>query len=105
MEYVREIACLHYFVFLFLNDIEETFILNGLEGLDIDMFKLFMLLYEDDIVIFANSAEQHQESLNLLSDYWRKWKLTVNVSKTKVIVFRKGDLLPRNLVFYYNGHQ
>ena len=106
MEYVREIACLHFFFFFFFfNDIEETFILNDLEGLDIDMFKLFMLLYEDDIVIFANSAEQLQESLNLLSDYWRRWKLTVNVSKTKVIVFRKGGLLPRNLVFYYNGHQ
>ena len=81
---------------LFLNDIEVTFIQNGLEGLDIDTFKLFMLLYADDIVIFANSAEQLQESLNMLSDYCRRWKLTVNVSKTKVRVFRKGGLLPRN---------
>ena len=81
---------------LFLNDIEVTFIQNGLEGLDIDTFKLFMLLYADDIVIFANSAEQLQESLNMLSDYCRRWKLTVNVSKTKVMVFGKGGLLPRN---------
>ena len=83
---------------LFSNDIEVTFIQNGLEGLDIDTFKLFMLLYADNIVIFANSAEQLQESLNMLSDYCRKWKLTVNVSKTKVMVFRKGGLLARNLV-------
>ena len=105
MEYVRENACLLYFFSLFLNDIEETFIQNGLERFNIDMFKLFMLLNADNIVMFANSAEQLQESLNLLSDYRRRWKLTVNVSKTKVMVFRKGGLLPRNLVFYYNGHQ
>ena len=64
-----------------------------------------MLLYADDIVIFANCAEQLQESLNMLSDYCRRWKLTVNVSKIKMMVFRKGGLLLRNLVFYYNGHQ
>ena len=90
---------------LFLNDIEESFIHSGLEGLDIDTFKLFLLLYADDIVIFANSAEQLQESLNILSDYCSRWKLTVNVAKTKVIVFRKGGILPRNLAFYYNGQQ
>ena len=97
LEYVRENVSLHYLFFcLFLNDIEVTFIQNGLEGLDIDTFKLFMLLYADDIVIFANSAEQLQESLNMLSDYCRRWKLTVNVSKTKIMVFRKGGLLARN---------
>ena len=83
---------------LFSNDIEVTFIQNGLEGLDIDTFKLFILLYADNIVIFVNSAEQLQESLNMLSDYCRRWELTVNVSKTKVMVFRKGGLVARNLV-------
>ena len=43
---------------LFLNDIEDKFIHSGFEGLDVDMFKLYMLLYADDIVIFANDAEE-----------------------------------------------
>ena len=103
---VRQGECLSPLLFsLFLNDIEESFIHSGLEGLDIDTFKLFLLLYADDIVIFANSAEQLQESLNILSDYCSRWKLTVNVAKTKVMVFRKGGILPRNLAFYYNGQQ
>ena len=55
---VRQGECLSPLLFsLFLNDIEETFIQSGLEGLDIDTFKLFILLYADDIVIFANSSE------------------------------------------------
>ena len=73
-------------------------------GLDLEMFKLFMLLYADDIVIFANNAEELQLGLNLLSDYCTRWKLKVNASKTNILIFRKGGALPRNLVFTYE-HQ
>lgn len=62
-----------------------------------------MLLYADDIVVFANTQEQLQNSLDLLLEYCNKWKLTINVSKTKVTVFRKGGVLSRNMGFYYNG--
>ena len=88
---------------LFLNDIEEHFFQSGREGLDINMFKMFLLLYADDIVIFANSAEELQHSLDSLGDYCRKWKLKVNVKKTKVMVFRKGGILSNNLIFHYEG--
>ena len=64
------------------------------------MFKIFMLLYADDIVVFANTQEQLQNSLDLLLEYCNKWKLTINVSKTKVTVFRKGGVLPQNMGFY-----
>ena len=88
---------------MFLNDIEEHFIFSGLEGIDINMFKIFLLLYADDIVLFANSAEELQEGLNMLSDYCKRWKLKINVSKTKVMLFRKGGMLRRNLAFFYDG--
>ena len=104
---VRQGECLLPLLFsLFLNDIEEHFVQSGIEGLDIEMVKVFMLLYADDIiVIFGNSANQLQEGLNLLSEYCQKWKLTVNAAKTKIMVFRKGGVLPRNLEFYYGGNQ
>ena len=103
---VRQGECLSPLLFsLFLNDIEEHFIQAGMEGIDIIMVKMFMLLYADDIVLFGNSAEQLQDSLNLLSNYCKRWKLTVNINKTKVMVFRKGGALPRNLTFLYNGNE
>ena len=40
-----------------------------------------------------------------MSGYCQKWKFTVNAAKTKVMVFRKGGVLPRNLGFYYEGNQ
>ena len=103
---VRQGECLSPLLFsLFLNDIEEQFIRSGIEGVDVDMFKVFLLLYADDIVIFSNSAEELQKGLDLLSEYCAKWKLKINESKSNVMVFRKGGLLPRNLKFYYEGVQ
>ena len=57
------------------------------------------------IVIFANTADEQQNSLDLLVCYCKRLKLTINASKTKVIIFRKGGLLPRNLSFEYDGVQ
>ena len=67
------------------------------------MVKMFMLLYADDIVFFANSPEELQLGLDLLSDYCKRWKLTINVSKTKVLIFRNGGMLPGDISFNYDG--
>jgi hypothetical protein len=103
---VRQGECLSPFLFcMYLNDLEETLILNGVEGIDITMnMKLCVLLYADDIVLFSKTAEGLQNSLNVLSEYCIRWKLTVNVQKTKIMVFRKGGIVPENNVFMYNGH-
>ena len=55
---VRQGECLSPFLFsMYLNDIENEFILKGAEGLDIGMSKLYLLLYADDIVIFSESSQ------------------------------------------------
>ena len=103
---VRLGECLSPMLFsLFLNDLEETFATEGYEGLNIVTFKILMLLYPDDIVIFSKNAEELQEGLDVLVNYCNRLKLKVNVEKTKAMVFRKGGILPRNLTFYYNGQQ
>ena len=79
--------------------------IHGAEGVDATMFKLFLLLYADDITVFAETAVGLQNGLNILHEYCSKWKLTVNIEKSKIMVFRKGGLLPNDLKFYYNGSE
>ena len=101
---VRQGECLSPLLFsLFLNDIEKQFSNSGVEGLDLDLIKIFMLLYADDIVIFSNTADELQLGLDILAEYCARWKLKVNVSKTKILIFRNGGLLPQDLVFTYDG--
>ena len=65
-------------------------------------FKLYLLLYADDMVILAESQEQLQTALNSMYLYCQTWKLEVNPAKTKVVIFakRKVKEIP---VFRYNG--
>ena len=68
-----------------------------------ECLSFFILLYADDIVLFGNSASELQNSIDILEEYCQKWKLTVNTTKTKVLIFRKGERLPNGLRFTYNG--
>ena len=76
---------------------------KGAEGIDIGMLKLYLLLYADDIVIFSNTSEGLQKGLDILSDYCQKWKLTVNIDKTKVMVFEKGVFYQETYLLLFKG--
>ena len=65
------------------------------------MLELFLLLYADDIVLLSETETGLQQGLDLLEQYCDKWKLTVNINKTKIMVFRKGGVLRRNMCFKY----
>ena len=76
---VRQGESLSPFLFsMYLNDIEEYYILNGFEGIDLGILKLFLLLYADDIVIMSETEEGLHKGLKLLETYCERWKLSVN---------------------------
>ena len=52
--------------------------------------KVFVLLYADDTVIIAESAEDLQNALTAYASYCETWKLLVYSSKTKIVIFSKG---------------
>ena len=59
-------------------------------GNDIDVFiKLYLELYTDDTAIIADSSVKLQKGLDILHEYCEKWKVTVNVTKTKITIFEK----------------
>jgi hypothetical protein len=67
------------------------------------MLNLFLLIYADDMVIFVEFPEGLQKSLNTLQGYIEEWNLTVNISKTKIVLFRNGGKLHFNESLTYNN--
>jgi hypothetical protein len=61
---------------------------------DIDAFvHLFLLLYADDAVILTETQNDMQCALKLLKSYCDNWSLTtINVQKTKVLIFSKRKI-------------
>lgn len=75
---------------------------NGL-SVDVDTpeihhyLKLLILLYADDTVLFG--AKDLQHSLSVFEDFCKEWHLTVNVLKTKVLIFSNSKHKPYNFQF------
>ena len=96
---------------IFINDIGTAFDNCGSVGININellevnsesVMKLFVVLYADDIVILSLSPGDLQKSFNNLKTYSRLWKLTINITKTKVMVFSKNGRRSKNLRFTYD---
>ena len=55
---------------------------------DLDVYlKISTLLYTDNTVIFGTDPKSFQENINVFFDCSRLWKLNVNLSKSKVLIF------------------
>ena len=101
---------------IFLNDFEYSISRNypGLSQLsndfgnflsndDVQLFlRLFVLLYADDTIILAESAEELQKALDAAYKYCTDWKLIVNTDKTKIVIFSKRKVT--NYPAFLFGH-
>lgn len=94
---------------LFLNDLQDYFLNGRVDGINIEInqinlfIKLFILLYADDTVIICESPNDLQNALDVYYEYCERWKLQVNATKTKILIFSSGAR--RNCSFYYNGNE
>ena len=98
---------------IFLNDLESFLSqYSGSGGISVlrhdtlndtlTFLKLFILLYADDTVLLADSAQGLQKALDGLSTYCKLWQLEVNTDKTKVMVISKRKTKV-NTIFRYNN--
>ena len=96
---------------IYLNDLETYLLHKNLSGDTIDIpdgdvqlyLKLFSLLYADDTIIMADNPSDFQRCLHAFSEYCTQWKLTINVGKTKIIIFGTRGL--SNLLFKIGDEQ
>ncbi|KAH0818181.1 hypothetical protein GEV33_004610 [Tenebrio molitor] len=74
----------------FIGDIEEMFRKGQAGGVVVGKEKVWSLAYADDLVVLAREEKGMKEMLGNMEKYMRRKKLTVNVEKSKMMVFRKG---------------
>ena len=70
----------------FLNDLPD--ILPGC--LEVAGVNVKLLLYADDIVILSGYPVELQNMIDSVHAYCATWSLSVNLSKCKVMIFRKS---------------
>ena len=56
---------------------------------------IHIMLYADDIILISESQAGLQQHLNALDDFCTQRGLTVNLGKTKVMIFHRSTLVRR----------
>ncbi len=103
---VRQGCILSPFLFsFFINEFATLVEQNGTHGIQLhpDVIQLFLLLFADDIVLFSHSIVGLQHQIYELETYCEESGLTVNMDKTKVMVFKNGGNLAKSEKWYYQG--
>jgi len=78
---------------LFLNDLHDS--LPG--GIQVANMNVKVLLYADDLVLLSTCPNELQSMINAFELYCDTWGLTVNLDKSKILIFREGPRISRSL--------
>ena len=88
---------------LFIDDLVNELELAGVAAPRIGNAPIAGLLYADDLAMLSLTTAGLQNGFDRLQTYCNDWKMTVNVDKTKVMVFKKGHVFSREENWVYNG--
>ena len=92
---------------LFINDLVSylrsqcesgVFISNEIED-------AIALMFADDVSSFADTVVRLQRQLNLIENFCDSVAMYLNLSKTKIMVFRNGDSIKQTEKWYYQDKQ
>uniref|UniRef100_A0A8W8JN00 Reverse transcriptase domain-containing protein n=1 Tax=Magallana gigas TaxID=29159 RepID=A0A8W8JN00_MAGGI len=61
------------------------------------------LLFADDLLMISDTVNGLQKKLNVLQKYSLKWNLSVNMDKSKVVVFKRGGAIAGTEKWMFNG--
>jgi hypothetical protein len=80
---------------LFIEDIVQILNQSNVTSIKIGKADLNILLYADDILLAYNIFDL-QEKINILRRYFQDNDLQVSLDKTKVVIFRQGNVKVKN---------
>ena len=87
----------------FLNGLTQC--INELHcGVEYGDNSISMLLYADDIILIANDEHKFQRMLDVLDEYCKTWRLTINPNKSKIVHFHRKSC-PRSTQQFHCGNK
>ena len=84
---------------LYINDLAVEIKQSG-KGVDIDGERIALLMFADDIVCLAENEMDLQAILDIVYLWCNRWKMKINVEKTKVVHFRGKSVAQTQHVFH-----
>ena len=81
----------------------DIFNFEGNNPVTIGNTEISCLKYADDLVIMSTSPNSLQKCMRHLEQYCAKWKLEINLKKTKIMIFNKQGSLRKKHTFFYKN--
>ena len=78
---------------IYINQLARTLEQSAAPGITLVDTEIKCLLFADDLVLLSPTKEGLQQHLDLLHSLSQTWALTVNLSKTKIMIFEKRPSL------------
>jgi hypothetical protein len=89
---------------LYINDLADE-LQDTNFGLYAGEHKISMLMFADDIAIISGSETGLQNQMNILQDWCTKWRIQLNIDKTKIVHYRGKAMAKSEYEFSYLGKQ
>ena len=92
---------------MYITDLVYLYEENACQGIYIDeqFSNITSLFYADDLANCGDTVRNLQKLADHLSSFCKRWKMRVNIDKTKVIVFRNGGYLRHYEKWFIDGVQ
>ena len=92
---------------LFIDELIEDLRLAGIKGVQIsnDISDILAILYTDDIVNVSYTVKALQAQIDIIAAFCNRTGIRINLSKTKIIVFRNGGIIKDNEKWFFNGQR
>jgi hypothetical protein len=85
---------------IYVNDIDSIFGSPDCDPVTINDIKINHLMYADDLLILSESSSGLQRCLNNLETFCVRWKLDINITKSKTMLMSKGKLNKQKFHFH-----
>ena len=90
-----------------INELALDIAQNGMYGvqLTLDVVQILIMLFANDVLLTSYCVAGLKRQIDILKHFADNFSMTVNMSKTKIIVFRKGGFLASNEVRRYGDDE